>query len=208
MSSKFSSAMVAFLAAILVTFSTDTANAVTYTFDLTGSTSTQSSFTVPDGSALLSVLVTGFTSGGAQSINRDSNGMGVYSGGNDSTQTDGVGPDETIRFDLGTAILQLTQATFALVGSDDDFTLTVNGVYQGQADIPSGLVFNFGGSYIGSLFDFGVASSNDDYKLTSVKFSDSCQGCTTGTEVPEPATMLLLGSGIGLLGLGRKKLAC
>ncbi len=198
---KFNSLL---LAASLVVFGT-AQSASALTFNFTGATSTQSSFSVLGDDGLTTLTVTGFTSGGSKNIHRDSNGVGVYQGGSDSTQTDGDGADETIRFTFNSGSFTLLSAQFENVGSDDDFTLTVDNVYKGSADIPNNGSYVFQSIHTGLIFDFGVSDSNDDYKISSLSFTNN-----GGQEnaVPEPGTVGLLGLGlVGGIYARRKKAA-
>jgi hypothetical protein len=161
------------------------------TFNLTGSTSTQSSFSVTGDDGLTVLTVTGFTSGASKNVHRDTNGMGVYQGGNDSNQVDGDGANETISFTFSTGTFTLISAQFSLVGNDDEFSLAVDGVAKGSADIPNNGQYVFQSIQTGSLFHFGVTGDNDDYKISSLNFRP-----TQGNAVPEPSTFGLLGLGL------------
>ena len=189
-----------FVAAALIVFCTaQSANALTFNF--TGSNTTQASFDVLGDDGLTSIHVTGFTSGGAKNINRDSDGMGVYQGGNDSDQTDGDPTRETIRFTFAGGLFTLVSTQFANVGSDDDFGLNLAGVNQGTADIPNNGLFVFAGTYTGTDFSFYAPSSNDDFKISALTFN-----VNQSSAVPEPATVGLLGLAMfaGLVSRRRK----
>jgi hypothetical protein len=59
------------------------------------------------------------------------------------------------------------------------------------------------GAYITFLFPTGFFQDNDDFEIELVGFS---QGTGIGiTPVPEPGTIVLLGTGLGALGLFRRK---
>lgn len=187
---KFKSLLIA---ASLFVFGT-AGSASALSFDLSGSASTSSSFTVLGDDGITSLTVTGFSGNSASNVRRDSNGMGVYSGGSDDTQVDGNGPDETLRFTFASGSYTLLSVLFnpEFVGSDDDFNLTVDGSYKGQSDIPSNGLYVFQSIHTGLVFDFGVTETNDDYKIRAIAFRPN--GGDNG--VPEPSTFGLLGLGI------------
>ena len=74
---KLKSLLVA--AALLIFGSAESANALT--FNLSGSTLSQSSFSVTGDDGLTGLTVTGLTSGGTKNVHLEPNRMGFYKGG-------------------------------------------------------------------------------------------------------------------------------
>ena len=119
-------------------------------------------------------------------------GLGVYTGGFDSTQIDGWGRDEAIvfRFD---SVVTLTDASFGSMRFFDDFNLAVydkNGWTEVLEDKRS-----LTDDYSGSRFRFWADSILDDFYVGDLTFR---------AEVPEPATLLLMGLGIAAVGISRR----
>jgi hypothetical protein len=110
------------------------------------------------------------------------------------------------RFDSSGTLIQ----TYDVTGEDTWFSLNLD---------PDGTSFWSGDYGTGKLYKFDIATGATDNQLQTIDTgvgSDSLYGVTVfgeitaggggGGVIPEPATMLLLGSGlIGLAGYGRKK---
>ncbi len=137
----------------------------------------------------LTLSISAFSTSGPRSIFFGGSGLGVFGGGADDPQLDGLGPDETLRFVFSSPIL-LERVRFTLVGSNDDFTLDVDGSQFASGDLSN--VIDFGAN--GSTFDFSVLENNDDYKIKKITFTFDTES------VPEPGTLFLLST--GLLGAG------
>ncbi len=202
---------------IVTALFTPQSRAAMVTFDLTGGGATpslSSSYTFNEGG--ISLLVTSATSGGPVLANQNfpggiialDFGIGSSSGLLDSTQIDGSGPDEMVTFIFSGAISYILESvTFDRVGGNDDFSLAVDGnTALANQDIPGG--DGFAGFFdadsstfifssvltetqrTGTQFRFGVAGSNDDYKISSITI--------TALAVPEP-TGFAVWSLLGLL---------
>lgn len=130
-----------------------------------------------------------------------SDGLGIWQGGLDSFQVDGLGANEILSLTFNQTV-RVVSATFRRVGTDlvglgllnDDFRLLVDGVSVLTADIPGGNIldtgtgtFNFSPSIAqGSVLGFGTVDFSDDYFLSSV----------TVETIPTPALLP------GLLAMG------
>jgi hypothetical protein len=140
--------------------------------------------------------------GVSRKVFQGSNGLGATftNSSLENNQVDGLGLDETLNL-LFSEQINLLAATFARVGTNDEFKLLVNGNQFISADIPGGNgsdtaigKFSFSPSPVGTLFGFTVTDNNDDYFLKSVEF----------TPIPTPALLPGL-IGMGLAAIRKRK---
>jgi hypothetical protein len=154
----------------------------------------------------LNVEATGkIANGDPRDVFQDEDGLGVFAGGTENQQIDGVGVEfrETLSLEFN-KLVTLLSATFTKVDSDgdgDEFKLLVDGnQLVSDTPIPSDGTFDFTStSYdaTGTVLGFTVGDSDDDYFLKSVEVK----------EVPEPTTILgsLLVTGFGAMFYKKRK---
>lgn len=152
----------------------------------------------------LTVTATGkIANGNSRDVFRGDDGLGVFAGGTENQQIDGVGVDkrETLNLTFN-KLVTLLSATFSKVdskGDGDEFKLLVDGNQLiSDTSLVGNETFDFT-SYdaTGTVLGFTVGDSDDDYFLKSVEVK----------EVPEPTTILgsLLVTGFGAMFYKKRK---
>ena len=144
--------------------------------------------------------------GGSRNVYRSILGAGVTNQvifDFEDNQIDGLGIDETLVLEFDRTV-DLKSITFARVGINDEFTLTVDGDGGFSADIPGGnfldldiSTFVLNPSRIGINFGIGVTDRNDDFLVKYVEVE----------AIPEPLTILGTLTALGFGGLFKKKIS-
>ncbi|MEM6400110.1 MAG: PEP-CTERM sorting domain-containing protein [Cyanobacteria bacterium P01_D01_bin.116] len=198
--SIFTALKTLYIATAIALTTASAASAASINFDFSGNGGQQSSFSqTEDG---LGVTATGQTlDGNSRDVFQDADGFGVFRGGTENTQIDGVGVDkrETLNLSFDN-VVTLLSATFTKVDSGDEFKLFVDGTQLvSDTVIPSNPTsFDFTSlNATGTVLGFTVGDSDDDYFLKSVEVK----------EVPEPTTILgsLLVTGFGAMFYKKRK---
>ncbi len=186
-------------AATIVLTTAYSASAASISFDFSGNGGKENSFNLTkDG---LTVTATGeLVDGTARDVLQDGDGFGIFAGGTENKQIDGVNANkrETLNLNFD-KLVTLLSATFTKVDSGDNFKLLVDGnQFISSTPIPGSGTFDFTSlKATGTDLGFSINDSDDDYFLKSV----------TVKEVPEPTTILgsLLVSGFGAMFYKKRK---
>ncbi len=186
-------------AATIALTTASTASAASIMFDFSGNEGEMTSFTqTKDG---LKITATGeLVDGTPRNLFRDGDGFGIFGGGTENKQIDGVNTNkrETLNLNFD-KLVTLLSATFTKVDTGDNFKLLVDGnQFISSTPIPGSGTFDFTSlKATGTDLGFSINDSDDDYFLKSV----------TVKEVPEPTTILgsLLVSGFGAMFYKKRK---
>ena len=189
-------------AATIALTTVSAASAASIGFDFSGNGGQKESFNQSKNG--LNVTATGKVANGtSRDIFQNEDGFGVFRGGTENKQIDGVGADKRETLNLSfDKLVTLLSATFAKVDSEndgDEFKLLVNGFeFISDTVIPGSGTFDFTSfNPTGTVLGFTVGDSDDDYFLKSVEVK----------EVPEPTTILgsFLVSGFGAMFYKKRK---
>lgn len=178
--------------------------AATFTYDFSGGPLIPSIYNFSGSAPLTSVTAN------SGSVVWRPNGLGIWQGGLDSLQVDGLDTNEILNLTFNQTV-RIISATFSRVGinvpildrnGNDDFRLLVDEVEVLAADIPGGNLFDLDtGTYTfspliaqGSTLGFGVINRGDDYLLTNL----------TVETIPTPAMLPGL-IGMGVVALRKRK---
>lgn len=175
------------------------ASAASITFDFSGNGGQKQSYNLlEDG---LNVTATGeLVDGTPRDVFQDGDGFGVFRGGTENTQIDGVNENrrETLNLSFDN-LVTLISATFTKVDSGDEFKLFVDeNQLVSDTQIPGSGNFDFTSfNATGTVLGFSIGDSDDDYFLKSVEVQ----------EVPEHASILgsLLVSGFSAMFYKKRK---
>ncbi len=200
-------AMISLTSMFLVVGLIGVANATLINFDFTGGDNTWNTdsaiFTGDDGSTRTRATAIPSSS---RNLYLGQDGLGVYgfrdSAEYDDAQVDGYQINEWINFDFRSPV-RLVSASFSHVGSNDDFAFYANGRYFQSTDIPNSHTYTFQQTWISSRFWIGAVADNDDFFISGIQIDDGAHGAP----VPEPATMMLMGTGLAGLAFSRRKKA-
>ncbi|MGE5279203.1 MAG: hypothetical protein ACM3L6_00475 [Deltaproteobacteria bacterium] len=155
----------------------------------------------------IALTVTGSAGPIAAVVHRDEDGLGVtYEGDRASnttaSQVDGRDELESLILTFG-APVRLSSATFSLVGSNDQFSLSADGTLLFSGNIPSSRTKTFAGGNTGRVFIFGTGEEDDDYKVKGIEVFPQAGADPV---VPEPVTGASFA--IGMMGIWRRTARC
>lgn len=201
-----SKALAAAIAAAGILFGSGAANAATLVdFDLTGNGGLAPSYGFSNGGVGLTVTAGTFDNSGISPgvayVGQYGSGLGVTSHWGDQHFVDGATLNDVLIFQFDTAV-RFASVTFSYNDRNDDFRFFFeNGGSGGLVDWGSDIdlpgsgfysTYVFNGTWVGDQFGIGAYGANDEFKVKGVGVELSV--------VPIPASVLMLGSGLALLG--------
>jgi hypothetical protein len=196
-------------AALVLGFGLSAASAATInaTFDFTGGQGHGQGYSQTQGGLDLTVDaaryngVTKALTGNAR-VTWNGNGLGARSGANDtSPRLDGDGANEILSF-FFSKVVKIEQITFVGIAKGSRADLFLNSLFQASGSVLPLLDLS-GNMVTADTFGVGVRRALSSFRIASVtvSYDDSLPA------VPLPAGALLLASGLGMIGLLRRKRA-
>jgi hypothetical protein len=183
---------------------------VSTTFDFTGLTGRGQTFTASSGGVDLVVDGARYTGAGAILGNAAvtwtaAGGLGAKTGRtDDNARLDGNGPNEILQF-LFSKIVTIEQVTFAAIARNSVSDTFVGGTRTATGQAVAASVDYSLASLVTDWFGIGARADDAAFRISSITVSWEEPDAQGPSAVPVPAGGLMLVSGLGAIGLIRRK---